>query len=132
MKNIVTIPLYLLLLILIQGCSSFSNESQTIETDNGAVFEVKTIGSSLLIFNNGKRLVEIVDSGNSQFIETFANGMSSLTVAYQKDKYEPTSMALALGDPETSRVVVYDSNGRVKQEVVNVKQFLEENAHKSK
>jgi hypothetical protein len=129
MKKIVKLfglPLSFFLLLFVACSTSSENQSYNIETDNGVAFEVKTIGPSLIIFSNGKPLVGVVDSGNSLFIETFANGMASIKVGYKKDEYEPTSMALALGTPEASKLIIYGSNGHVKQEINNVNKFLDE------
>lgn len=41
-------------------------------------------------------------------------------------------MLLALGDPMSPSVIIYDSSGHVKQEISDVNQFLEDNAEKLK
>lgn len=125
--------IFISLLFFLDGCCrSKKIESYTIEIENGAIFEVKATKSSLFIFNNGKPLVKIIGSGNNQFVETFANGVSSLQVNYENGKYEPTAMALALGFPENTKLITYDSNGHVKQEIADVQKFLEANADKLK
>lgn len=130
MKFIIILLLCFQFMCVFNGC--LPSHSQVIKTDNGGVFEVKTVGSYLLIMNNGKPLVGIIESGKSQYIETFANGVTSLNLGYKKNEYEPTSMLLALGDPMSPRVIIYDSSGHVKQEISDVNQFLEDNAEKLK
>ncbi|MGJ8651892.1 MAG: hypothetical protein ACSHX8_01345 [Opitutaceae bacterium] len=124
-KNIISLITLSLVLPLLVACSGAKRES-VVELENGDRYQISAIGSSLYILHEQKPVVHLWKNGNLSYIETFANGVRSLEARYEEGDFQPRSMNLSIGYPDSSKLIMYDSDGEITRRV-DVHELLSEN-----